>query len=237
MIPNITFLFVFIFSLLFPISRTGFVFQTTDSLEQEALVFIEQLAQGQYAEAAAAFDEPMRAALSVKDLQSIWEDLNHKFGAFQSTGTTKIQTVGQYTAVIVETNFDRAVINLRVVFNSTGQISGFFYSPLRLSGSISTWLITAVGFTALFAILYPILLAIFARRRLGVPWRYFVFGMGIFLIFQLVTRIPLISIIEGVFGQQIRASRALTVGWLLVLCFSAGLFEETGRYIGYRWMM
>jgi uncharacterized membrane protein YhfC len=207
-----------------------------DELKEKAAAFIEQLSEGQYEEATTAFDQTMLGALPPAGLQKIWEDLNLSFGAYQSTGEVTTQTSGEYTAVIVETHFERAVLNLRVVFNRSGQISGFFYTVARSTASASVWQLLAVAVTALFTILFPVLVAAYAHRRLSVPWRYFAFGMGVFILFQLLTRIPVIQLIEGLFGAQIRSSRWLFAAWLVLLCFTAGLFEETGRYVGFRWM-
>jgi uncharacterized membrane protein YhfC len=98
------------------------------------------------------------------------------------------------------------------------------------------WTIALVV-TCLFAIAYPLVLALVARRRLGVGWRYFWFGALIFLLFQVVTRIPAITVVGSVFGKQIRSSPTLLYVWLAVLVLTAALFEEIGRYIGYRWLM
>ncbi len=239
MISTNTLLIILFLSTLFPFSgpRVSLAAQSDTDLEQKALAFIEQLAQGQYSEATAPFDEAMLKALPAERLQSIWSNLLDTYGAYQSTGKVEVLPAGEHTAVIVETHFERGVINLRVVFNDAGQISGFFYVPVRLTGGISPWSTAAVGFTALFTILYPIVLAVIARRRLGTSWRVFALGMGIFVIFQLATRIPVISVVEAFFGTQIRSSQWLFAGWLVLLCITAGLFEETGRYVGYRWMM
>lgn len=93
--------------------------------------------------------------------------------------------------------------------------------------------IVAIG----FMLLYPLALALTARTRLGVSWRYFGFGALIFLLFQILTRIPLITVVGAVFGKRIQASPVLLWSWFAVLVVTAGLFEEVGRYIGYRWLM
>jgi uncharacterized membrane protein YhfC len=97
-----------------------------------------------------------------------------------------------------------------------------------------------VGFTiaaALLEIALPLALGMFARRRLGVSWRYFGYGALIFLLFQLITRVPLIQIIQSQIAPQLQASRSLLLGWIAILSLTAGLFEEIGRYVGYRWLM
>jgi uncharacterized membrane protein YhfC len=100
----------------------------------------------------------------------------------------------------------------------------------------SGWL--AASFTAiLFELLYPLALGIVARRRLGVGWRYFGYGALIFALFQLVTRVPIVQVLQTQLAPQLQASRPLLFAWLAALSISAGVFEEVGRYVGYRWLM
>lgn len=100
----------------------------------------------------------------------------------------------------------------------------------------SLWL-AGIIFTGLFAIVYPLILAIIAHRRLRVSWKYFGFGALIFLLFQLVSRVPTVTILGNVLAPQLKASPAFLYTWIVILAITAGLFEEIGRYIGYRWFM
>ena len=100
----------------------------------------------------------------------------------------------------------------------------------------SFWLASIVVAT-LFAILYPLALAIFVHRRLHVGWRYFGFGALVFFVFQLITRVPLVTVFGLVLAPQLEASLPFTYAWLVILVITAGLFEEVGRYVGYRWLM
>lgn len=93
----------------------------------------------------------------------------------------------------------------------------------------------AVAF--IFCVGYPIVLAIIARRRLKVGWRYFGFGALIFFVFQVITRVPAVIILQNVFARQLQASTTLLITWLAILAITAGLFEEVGRYVGYRFLM
>jgi len=88
-----------------------------------------------------------------------------------------------------------------------------------------------------FVIVYPLALALVAHRRLQVSWRYFWFGALIFLLFQLVTRVPLVSILGVALAPALRASPVARWVWLVALALTAGLAEEIGRYVGYRWLM
>jgi len=88
-----------------------------------------------------------------------------------------------------------------------------------------------------FMILYPIIVAIIMRRRLGVAWRYFGYGALIFFLFQIISRVPIVAIVGQVLAPQLKSSQGLLWIWLIVLAATAALFEEIGRYIGYRWLM
>lgn len=98
------------------------------------------------------------------------------------------------------------------------------------------WLVASIA-AILFDILFPLALAFIFRRRSGIGWRYFLYGALIFFLFQMITRVPAVQVIQGLLGPQLQASRPLMFAWLFVLCITAGLFEEGGRYIGYRWLM
>ncbi|MGI5837670.1 MAG: YhfC family intramembrane metalloprotease [Chloroflexota bacterium] len=98
-------------------------------------------------------------------------------------------------------------------------------------------LIGAYVFAILFEIGMPIALALFIRWRWGVPWRYFFYGALIFFLFQLITRVPAVQLIQLALADQLQQSEAFQWGWLFVLALTAGLFEEIGRYLGYRYLV
>src|SRR2546421_1030961 len=88
-----------------------------------------------------------------------------------------------------------------------------------------------------FVILYPLVLAVIAHRRLKVSWKYFAYGALIFFVFQLITRVPAVLAIQAAITPQLEASPALLYTWLGILVLTAGLFEEVGRYVAFRWLM
>jgi uncharacterized membrane protein YhfC len=99
---------------------------------------------------------------------------------------------------------------------------------------------TRIGMTIaaiLSEIALPLLLGLIARRRLGVGWRYFGYGALIFFLFQLITRVPIVQVVQTALAPQLRASFTLQMVWVTILALTAALFEEVGRYIGYRWLM
>ena len=107
-------------------------------------------------------------------------------------------------------------------------------SPLP-QPSVAWFLVS--GLAIVFVIVYPFGLAILAHQRLRVGWRYFWYGALIFLLFQLVTRVPIVTALGVVLAPALRASVVARWAWLTALALTAGLAEEIGRYVGYRWLM
>lgn len=95
-------------------------------------------------------------------------------------------------------------------------------------------LIAAYIVAILLEVGMPIALGIYAHRRLGVSWRYFWYGALIFFLFQMVTRVPTVQILQVALAEPLKNSVVLQWAWLFGLAITAGLFEEVGRYLGYR---
>lgn len=103
--------------------------------------------------------------------------------------------------------------------------------------SVNSGWIAAMAVSIVFVIAYPLVLAIIAHRRLNVSWKYFGYGALIFFLFQVISRVPIVTVLGNVLAPQLKASTALLYTWIAILALTAGLFEEVGRYIGYRWLM
>ena len=98
------------------------------------------------------------------------------------------------------------------------------------------WWAAAVA-AVVFEIALPIALIILAHARLRVGWRYAGYGALIFFAFQLISRLPLIQVMQYFLLPTIKSSRLLLIAFLLFAALTAGIFEEVGRYFGYRWFM
>lgn len=100
----------------------------------------------------------------------------------------------------------------------------------------SGWWIASIGAVA-FVIALPIILIVIAHARLKVGWRYAGYGALIFFTFQLITRLPAVQVLQYFLAPQLKASKPLLIAFLVFLALTAALFEEVGRYLGYRWFM
>jgi uncharacterized membrane protein YhfC len=85
-------------------------------------------------------------------------------------------------------------------------------------------------------VLFPITVAIWFQRRSRVRWATFFYGAAVFAVFQLLTRVPALTVLAPKIGPVLAQSPALVAPYLLGLGLSAGLFESVGRWTGYRWL-
>jgi uncharacterized membrane protein YhfC len=98
--------------------------------------------------------------------------------------------------------------------------------------------VAGAAISGLVATVAPILLAVYLIRRYKVRTRYWAYGILVFLIFEVVTRIPAVSLLQRwpYLNEKIKSDYVL---WLYVffLSFSAGLFEEGGRWLAFRFLI
>ncbi len=100
---------------------------------------------------------------------------------------------------------------------------------------VSTASLIAIVFTLLIALLLPIGLVIYLYFKKRISWLAVLLGALVFLIFQLLTRIPLLRLIAPTAFYQNIARNPIAIG--LFLGLTAGIFEEVGRYIAMRFFL
>lgn len=103
-------------------------------------------------------------------------------------------------------------------------------NPLLVASFIGAFAVDVVS---------PILVALFIWRRWHPRRRVWFYGAGVFLVFQVLTRIPALFFIQSQKAVQdaLKESLTLYVLFVLAISFSAGLFEEGGRWLGYRYLV
>lgn len=97
------------------------------------------------------------------------------------------------------------------------------------------------SFLVAFAIdvVSPIVVGLLIWRRFRPRGRVWFYGAGVFLLFQVLTRVPAVIFIQSQKAVQdaLKESVVLYVLFVLAISLSAGLFEEGGRWLGYRYLV
>lgn len=94
-----------------------------------AVEFIGLLNKQDFATAVTHFDATMKKVLPEAKLGDTWRAILEQAGPFKKIlGTRSMQQAG-FDVVFVTCEFERAILDAKVVFGTTGQISGLFFVP------------------------------------------------------------------------------------------------------------
>ena len=99
----------------------------------QAKKFVKLLDDGDFKSAAENFDGSMTAALQPDKLQEMWKSMTKKFGDFVDIVGTRTEKKSGYDIVFVTCRFENNTFDMKVVFNSAGQIAGLFFVPTQSS--------------------------------------------------------------------------------------------------------
>jgi uncharacterized membrane protein YhfC len=95
----------------------------------------------------------------------------------------------------------------------------------------------ALALASAITTLGPMAVALWWSRRSGASMSVWGAGALVFVVSQCVLRLPW-QIPLGIWmGPRIHGSRALSFAWIAASSLTAGLFEEVGRWAGYRWLV
>lgn len=82
----------------------------------------------------------------------------------------------------------------------------------------------------------PIGLTIYMYKKYRISFKALFIGAAVFIVFQFLTRIPLLTVLAGQPWYQ-SLTQNLLFSAVIVGGLTAGLFEEVGRYLGYRLLL
>jgi uncharacterized membrane protein YhfC len=92
---------------------------------------------------------------------------------------------------------------------------------------------TGLALAAGVCLVGPVLAALWWHRRTGAPFKALAAGALVFFVSQIVLRFPW----QVPLGRWVQGHSEWLIPFLLFSSFTAGLFEETGRWAGYRYLL
>ncbi|MCX6561404.1 MAG: alpha/beta fold hydrolase [Candidatus Aminicenantes bacterium] len=116
---------------LLPGLAAGRTSRAPDALILKAEAFIDALAGGDFESAARDFDAVMRGVSGPDKLAAFWKDLPSRLGSFRRRTASRRDTLGAYAIVLVTCEFEKTALDVRVVFDKEGRITGFQLVPVR----------------------------------------------------------------------------------------------------------
>src|SRR5208337_2400887 len=100
-----------------------------DDLKRSALELIGQITRGDFAGVADKFDDTMKNALPQETLQELWKQLIGQLGPIVKVNGVNTTEVQGYRDIIVACQFEKAGMDMHVLFNGQGRISGLNFTP------------------------------------------------------------------------------------------------------------
>ena len=104
---------------------------------KRAVDFTDLLAKGDFAKAHAEFDATMSAAMSEKALATVWGQLGTNGGKYLGHDAPRQEAYQGFIIVYVPCRWERARLDLKVVYDKAGKVTGLWIVPpgSSMSGS------------------------------------------------------------------------------------------------------
>src|ERR1700682_4521784 len=92
---------------------------------------VSQLAAREFDKVEARFDSTMSAGFPVAKLAATWDSVLAQTGSFKSIQGTRQVEVQDYHIVFVTSQFEQTLLDIKLAFNSGGQVAGLFFVPAK----------------------------------------------------------------------------------------------------------
>ncbi|MCU0262476.1 MAG: alpha/beta fold hydrolase [Candidatus Nanopelagicales bacterium] len=99
--------------------------------------FITALVDEDFSAAVGYFDDTMLKTLPAADLKTVWAQVIDQAGGYRSELSRTQEEVDGYDVVIATTQFENAVLSIRMVFDSDQAMAGLFFQPATAPTSTS----------------------------------------------------------------------------------------------------
>ncbi len=100
-------------------------------VETAARTFVGFLADGRFQEATGMFDETVAEALPTAKLKAAWDSILRQVGKFEKIAETRAAQESGYRVVYVTCDFADQPLDVKVVFDQDGRISGLWFLPVQ----------------------------------------------------------------------------------------------------------
>ena len=103
--------------------------KTAPPTPQPANEFVELLTSEQFIAATETFDQTMKDQLPPEKLQEIWQLTIDQMGPFNKQLGARTEKQQEFDVVFVTCEFEKGALDVQIVYNTEGQVSGLFFVP------------------------------------------------------------------------------------------------------------
>jgi len=100
------------------------------NLEFEAIRIVENLSQNSYQEVYQKFNDEMKNAISLNELQTAWESIIYQYGDYKEIKSTRKTEEYGYQIAYVTCDFETlGHLDIRIVFDENDMVAGLQFVP------------------------------------------------------------------------------------------------------------
>jgi len=103
--------------------------KSQEELKNRAVAFVDLLAKGDFAKARSEFDATMTSAMSQQMLATVWAQLETGGGKYLGHDAPRQEAFGEFTLIYVPCRWERTRLDLKVVYDKAGKVSGLWVVP------------------------------------------------------------------------------------------------------------
>jgi fermentation-respiration switch protein FrsA (DUF1100 family) len=108
--------------------------QSQNNLQMDELItmakeFVTALETGKYADSVEHFDETMTKLVPPDKMKAVWEAVTKQVGQFKQQKSVWTESIPKYDIVYVTCEFEKATLDIKVVFDKNKKIAGQFFVP------------------------------------------------------------------------------------------------------------
>jgi hypothetical protein len=100
-----------------------------EDLKEKAIIFLMHLKNEEFSQAFGQFNEVMKKAMPPDKLEKTWKEVIFTLGDLNSLGESKLLEEGGYRKVLQTCNFEKGKLDVRIVFDKDGLITGLWFLP------------------------------------------------------------------------------------------------------------
>ena len=108
------------------VDELGIMHRLIETLAED---LVNAMANGNYQKAVENFDSTMKQVLPAEKLKQVWESLIAQFGGFVGQAGVREEKILGYDMIFVTCQFEKSVLDAKVVFNDKQQITGLWFVP------------------------------------------------------------------------------------------------------------
>jgi len=196
----------------------------TLDLDKVAKTFVNLLQEGRFEDAVELFNERTAEALPPQKLETTWNKVISNVGEFKEIVETRITEERGYRVVYVTCEFAKTSLDIKIVFDVEGKITGLWFVPAKTEGMHGIYIAALIA-TGISTLIWGGLVYWLSKHK----WKYLVLmliTLPFSAIVNLLVKKPVYDFLLSSLDVSSELSIMSTWWFLLLIHFLSPITEE-----------